>query len=138
MTPHFSACKEVFSGYTVWGTVCFSPVPQNTLRNRVISANNLDYPNGIFVVFHGSQKFLLKCFFPPFLKKSGTIQNSKIQYNSCSSLSLAHMESLVQRTLAICTIHNFRNKMLTCAEKIKNYLKMTTSFMTHNCKGLFV
>ena len=45
-------------------------------------------------------------------------------------MSLVQTQSLVQRTLAIRAIHNFRNTMLTCADKIKNYLNMTTSLMT--------
>lgn len=48
MTLHFSACKKVFNGYTVWGTVCFLLIPQDTLTNRIISVNNLYYLNAFF------------------------------------------------------------------------------------------
>lgn len=82
MTPHFSVCKKVFV-VTLSGVLfVFLQSPQNTLTDSVISANNLDYLNGIFVVFHRSQIFLPNTFAPPFFFQSGTIRNSRTQYNS--------------------------------------------------------
>lgn len=62
MTPHFSACKKVFV-VTLSGVLfVFLRSPQHMLTDWVISANNLDYLNGIFAVFHRSQIFLPKYF----------------------------------------------------------------------------